>query len=259
MPKKSKLTMRARRMVTLGTTLLLAGTTIAAFALPGEINLNPTSFDPPRLSLTESSSIWVVVNKQNPLLTQSYTPKRLSYPAFPNPDLQNPDGLQLRKNAAVALTRMAAAMEAEGAGSLILNSGFRGFSKQKALYEGIRKSKGYEVAEQLSARPGHSEHQTGLAADLAAVESGCVIMVCFGKTDSGIWLRKNAYRFGFILRYPAGMTPITGFQYEPWHFRFVGVELSTEMKTRGIKTLEEFWNLSPAPTYSIAPSPSPSG
>ena len=258
MPKKNKLSMRTRRFVTIGITFVLAGTTIAAFALPSEINLNPTSFDPPRLSLTKPSSTWVVVNKLNPLTKLYYKPKKLVYPEFAKPNIQNPYDLQLRKNAAEALSEMAVAMKAEGAGTLILNSGFRDYYKQQALYENIKASQGYAVAEELSARPGHSEHQTGLAADLAAQESGCVIMVCFGKTDAGIWLRQNAYRFGFILRYPSKLTPITGFQYEPWHFRYVGTELSTEMKLKKIKTLEEFWGLEPAPSYSVTPKPSPS-
>ena len=187
-----------------------------------------------------------------------YKPKNLVYPNFAKPKIQNPYNLQLRKNASIALIEMAVAMKAEGAGTLVLNSGFRDYSKQKALYENIKASQGYAVAEELSARAGFSEHQTGLAADLAAQESGCVIMVCFGKTDAGIWLRQNSYRFGFILRYPSTLTPITGFQYEPWHFRYVGIELATEMKIKRIKTLEEFWGLEPAPTYSVSPSPSPS-
>jgi D-alanyl-D-alanine carboxypeptidase len=75
-------------------------------------------------------------------------------------------------------------------------------------------------------------------------------MACFGKTEAGVWLAENAHEFGFVLRYPKGYKPITGFQYEPWHFRYVGVELANEMKTKGIKTLEEFWGLESAPDYS---------
>ena len=74
-------------------------------------------------------------------------------------------------------------------------------------------------------------------------------MECFGKTESGIWLAANAQNFGFILRYPKGFEAISGFQYEPWHFRYVGIELATEMKTLGIETLEEFWGLDAAPDY----------
>jgi D-alanyl-D-alanine carboxypeptidase len=75
-------------------------------------------------------------------------------------------------------------------------------------------------------------------------------MVCFGKTEAGIWLAENAHQYGFVLRYPQGYKSFTGFQYEPWHFRYVGVELATEMRIKGINTLEEFWGLESAPDYT---------
>jgi zinc D-Ala-D-Ala carboxypeptidase len=74
--------------------------------------------------------------------------------------------------------------------------------------------------------------------------------VCFGTTEAGVWLSENAHKHGFIIRYQKGFRSITGFQYEPWHFRYVGVELATEMNAKGIKTLEEFWELGAAPDYS---------
>jgi D-alanyl-D-alanine carboxypeptidase len=145
---------------------------------------------------------------------------------------------------------LAAAMKAAGKGTLILNSGFRTYKTQKALYNRTKAARGLAVAEKLSARPGHSEHQLGLAADFSARGQGCVIMVCFGTTEAGIWLAENAHKHGFIVRYQKGYKSITGFQYEPWHFRYVGAELATEMHTKGIKTLEEFWELGAAPDYS---------
>jgi D-alanyl-D-alanine carboxypeptidase len=75
-------------------------------------------------------------------------------------------------------------------------------------------------------------------------------MVCFGNTEVGRWLEANAHEHGFILRYPKGFRAITGFQYEPWHFRYVGMELATELKSKGIKTLEEFWGLGSALDYT---------
>ena len=77
-----------------------------------------------------------------------------------------------------------------------------------------------------------------------------MILVCFGNTEAGRWLEENAHEYGFILRYPKGFRAITGFQYEPWHFRYVGVELETEMRLKGINTLEEFWGLESAPDYT---------
>jgi D-alanyl-D-alanine carboxypeptidase len=209
-----------------------------------------TIFDPPKYSIDEADSIWVVVNKQRQISPLRYKPENLVFPNFPIPKIQNPFGLQLRQEAAVATVEMAKAMKDEGAGTLILNSGFRTYKTQEALYDRTKATRGLAVAEKLSARPGHSEHQLGLAADFSARGQGCVILVCFGNTEAGRWLEENAHEYGFILRYPKGYKPITGFQYEPWHFRYVGVELSTEMKTKGIKTLEEFWDLESAPDYA---------
>jgi D-alanyl-D-alanine carboxypeptidase len=209
-----------------------------------------TIFDPPKYSLEEADSLWVVVNKQRQVSPLRYKPANLAFPIFTRPKIQNPYGLQLREEAAIATQELATAMKEAGKGTLILNSGFRTYKTQKALYDRTKETRGLAVAEKLSARPGHSEHQLGLAADFSARGKGCVIMVCFGKTEAGIWLEQNAHEYGFILRYPKGYRAITGFQYEPWHFRYVGVELATEMKTKGIKTLEEFWGLESASDYS---------
>ena len=209
-----------------------------------------TIFDPPKYSIDEADSIWVVVNKQRQISPLKYQPTNLVFPAFSKPKVQNPSGLQLREEAALATEEMAAAMTEEGIGTLILNSGFRTYKNQQGLYNRTRDTRGLAVAEKLSARPGHSEHQLGLAADFSVRGQGCVIMACFGNTEAGMWLAENAHEYGFVLRYPKGYKPITGFQYEPWHFRYVGVELATEMKTKGIKTLEEFWELESAPDYS---------
>jgi D-alanyl-D-alanine carboxypeptidase len=208
-----------------------------------------TIFSPPKYSIDDASSIWVVVNKQRQISPLRYKPENLVFPAFPNPRIQNPFGLQLRSEAALATVELAAAMKAAGKGTLILNSGFRTYKTQKALYDRTKETRGLAVAEKLSARPGFSEHQLGLAADFSARDQGCVIMVCFGNTEAGIWLAANAHEFGFILRYPKGYKAITGFQYEPWHFRYVGVELAIEMNSRAIETLEKFWGLGSAYDY----------
>ena len=221
--------------------------------LADQVQAKPvTIFDPPKYSIEEASSLWVVVNKQRPITPTRYKPANLSFPAFAKPKVQNPFGLQLRTEAAVATEQLAVGLKEAGLGKLVLNSGFRSYKNQKALYERTRDSRGVVVAEKLTARPGHSEHQLGLAADFSVRGQGCVIMTCFGKLEAGIWLAENAPKYGFILRYPKGYKSITGFQYEPWHFRYVGVELATEMKTKGIKTLEEFWKLPAASDYFAA-------
>jgi D-alanyl-D-alanine carboxypeptidase len=208
-----------------------------------------TIFDPPIYSIDEADSLWLVVNKQRPVPDLEYQPENLAFPEFPNLEPQNPKGSKLRQEAAVATEQLAAAMKAAGEGDLILTSGFRSYTTQKKLYMRSKSIRGVAAAEQLVARPGHSEHQLGLAADFSARGPGCVTEECFSETRAGIWLKDNAHIFGFIVRYPKGFEAITGFQYEPWHFRYVGIELATEMKTLGIETLEEFWGLGAAPDY----------
>jgi D-alanyl-D-alanine carboxypeptidase len=85
--------------------------------------------------------------------------------------------------------------------------------------------------------------------DIYEPKQGCRIYTCFGKTKGGSWVKKNSWKYGFIVRYPDGESATTGYQYEPWHLRFVGVELTTEMHTRGVTVLEKFWNYKPAPKY----------
>ena len=99
----------------------------------------------------------------------------------------------------------------------------------------------------MTARPGYSEHQTGLTVDLYGNE-GCQLAACFGETATGMWLRDNAYRFGYILRYHDGQQATVGYTYEPWHFRYVGVDVATAMHDQGVLNLEDFFGLPPAPT-----------
>jgi D-alanyl-D-alanine carboxypeptidase len=107
---------------------------------------------------------------------------------------------------------------------------------------------GKKVAENLAAHPGYSEHQTGLAADVSTTALGCRI-TNFGKSSASAWISTNGWQYGFIVRYPNGETATTGYQYEPWHLRFVGVELATQMHDQKITVLEKFWNLPAAPKY----------
>jgi D-alanyl-D-alanine carboxypeptidase len=85
--------------------------------------------------------------------------------------------------------------------------------------------------------------------DVSARGQGCQIRVCFGQTKAGLWLADNAYKHGFIIRYPDYATPYTGYQYEPWHLRYVGKGLAKEMHDDGVRTLEKFFSLPAAPNY----------
>jgi D-alanyl-D-alanine carboxypeptidase len=193
-------------------------------------------FNPSLHSLSKASSQWVVVNKLRPLAPLAYAPVLSK-------------NLNLAAIAGKAYDQMKAGMKKAGAGSLILNSGYRSYNTQKIVHANQVARLGLKAGEALAARPGHSEHQTGLAADVSASGQGCAIQVCFAKTKAGKWLAANSWQYGFVLRYPDGQTKITGYQFEPWHFRYVGVELATEMKSLNLTVLEKFWNLPAAPNY----------
>ena len=86
-----------------------------------------------------------------------------------------------------------------------------------------------EAADQYSARPGHSEHQTGLTIDITSESVHEGLTEAFGETEEGEWVAQNAHRFGYIIRYPQNRVSETGYQYEPWHLRYVGVKIATEI------------------------------
>ena len=131
---------------------------------------------------------------------------------------------------------------------LMLASGYRSYSAQANIYNAEAQDNGQTGADKESARPGHSEHQTGLAADIEPSSRNCEIQSCFGSTAEGKWLAANSYKYGFILRYQKGKDSLTGYEYEPWHLRFVGIDLSGEI-TRTGQTLEQFFSLSAYPDY----------
>jgi D-alanyl-D-alanine carboxypeptidase len=189
-------------------------------------------------------SIWVVVDKLRPLNPLDFTPSDLVTAAVPYSA-----NATMRAEAAGALEQMFAAAAAEGAGGMMVQNAFRPYSTQVSLYAGHVQRLGQAEADIASARPGHSEHQTGLTADIMPDNGQCGVADCFAQTSQGIWLAENAWRFGYHLRYPQGKTDVTGYKFEPWHYRYVGIELSTELHQQGVTTLEEFFGLPAAPTY----------
>ena len=119
-----------------------------------------------------------------------------------------------------------------------IQSGYRSYDLQESLYNKYVNRDGKEAADTYSARPGHSEHQTGLAFDLNTITDD------FQYTDEGIWINDNCYKYGFILRYPKGKESITGYKYESWHLRYVGIDLATKLYNNGDWiTLEEYFNI----------------
>lgn len=195
--------------------------------------------------LDTPSSLTVMVNKMRPLAQKDYVPANLVMPQ----GIPNANGTPLRAEAAAALEAMAA--EAKTAGvNLVLNSGYRSYSTQISVYNGYVQNFGQAAADATSAKPGFSEHQTGLAADLSAAGQGCSIMPCFETTAGGQWLAANAWKYGFVLRYPNGKEATTGYNFEPWHFRYVGNDLAELMHKTGYPTLEDYLGLGLAPDYA---------
>jgi D-alanyl-D-alanine carboxypeptidase len=143
---------------------------------------------------------------------------------------------QVRPEVATRLEALFDAAAAAGHPDLSVISGFRSYETQKATYEYWVELLGRERADQISARPGHSEHQLGLAVDIAG--PSCSGWQCFGDTPEGRWVAAHAHRFGFIIRHPQGGMPVTGYDYEPWHLRYVGPRASWMMTVRD----EVYWD-----------------
>lgn len=194
------------------------------------------SFDKTRYSLTDPASLWMIVNKQR-ALPANYTPVGLT----------NSDGSLLRPEAATAIKQMIEEARKNGLNLRII-SGYRSYQSQQSVYSNYVIEDGQTAADTYSARPGHSEHQTGLAADIGGLNRSCDLEICFGDTAEGKWLAAHANDYGFIIRYTQTKTEVTGYQYEPWHVRFVGLELAKELKGSN-QTLEEFFGLGAAPNY----------
>ncbi|MCC9176116.1 D-alanyl-D-alanine carboxypeptidase family protein [Arthrobacter sp. zg-Y750] len=204
----------------------------------GLITWSPSTGAAVQRDIDDPASVGAVVNKQRPFGPADYAPA----------DLVPAGGSTLRAEAADAFSRMQADAAAAGV-DLALVSAYRSYSAQSAVYDSYVARYGVEAADRISARPGHSEHQSGLAADVGAADGSCQLQACFAQTPAGQWVEANAHRFGFIVRYPEGAEPVTGYAYEPWHLRYVGDSMAAGLRASGAGTLETYLGLAPAPGY----------
>lgn len=201
-------------------------------------------FAPVSEASQDPDSIHVLVNARNPLVPLDHSPSDLVQPAVPTPH----ERVRLREEPAEALEMLITAATEEGM-NLSMTSGYRSYELQEQIYDEQVAALGQEAADALVARPGHSEHQSGLAVDLYSEDQpGCIATACFGDTPEGLWLEENAAEFGFIIRYPEGAEDITGISYEPWHLRYLGEETALAVHEADL-TLEEFWGEPAAPDY----------
>lgn len=184
---------------------------------------------PVLLTNEQAASLTVVVNKKHKL-PSDYVPRLVPV-----------GSTQIRQETANAINQLISEASKQGY-SLKIVSGYRSYSQQQSVYNSYVASDGQTNADTYSARPGFSEHQTGLVADIGYSNSYCNLEVCFGETPAGRWVAANASNFGFIIRYPLGKDSITGYQYEPWHLRYLGVETAKAVVGSG-KTLDEYFGV----------------
>ena len=199
---------------------------------PQTLNLNKHQY-----SLSDPASIWVIVNKQRPLTPLDYKPNDLHDVGF---------GQKMTNKSAKDLIAMMVAAKKDKV-ELTFESGFRSYEAQQKAYDSIVSGFSQAVADNESARPGYSEHQTGLAMDFG--NDDCKVHDCFTSTKEGKWLATNSYKYGFIMRYPADKQSITGYKEEAWHYRYVGKPLATELHKKGSPTLEEYFAVAGGEQY----------
>lgn len=189
--------------------------------------------------VTNPASVHVLVNKERNL-PSDYVPDDLVVPDVPFSFSGDSPKKQMRKEAAAALEKLVAAAAQDDI-TLKAVSGYRSYNTQRALFDSYAKRDGIEAANRYSAHPGQSEHQTGLTMDISGASVNYALTTELGKTDEGIWLAEHAADYGFIIRYPEGKEHITGYMYEPWHIRYVGVDAAKAVSESGL-TLEEYLN-----------------
>ena len=194
---------------------------------PAKLDLE-SSFYENVITVSNGDSKLVLVNK-NYALDSSYAQSDLVLPNVLALGHEQNKTIYLREEASQHLEQLFSAAEQEAGLIFLARSGYRSYETQVSLYQRYVDQNGQEAADRFSARAGHSEHQTGLAIDVTADSVNGQLTTEFGKTAEGIWLKDNAHRFGYIIRYLEGRESETGYQYEPWHIRYVGVEAATEI------------------------------
>lgn len=197
-----------------------------------DINLFGNNYYKNIKTITEPDIYLVLVNKEYKL-PENYVPSKLE---LISNEFSN-ENKYLREEAKIAFETLS--KEAKNLGyRVVAVSTYRDYEYQDKLYNMYVQEKGIDYADKCSARPGHSEHQTGLAVD---VEGSNRDYDEFENSKEFVWMKENAYKYGFILRYPKGKEKITGFKYEPWHYRYVGLDTAKTIHDEKL-TLEEYYD-----------------
>jgi D-alanyl-D-alanine carboxypeptidase len=196
----------------------------------------------------DPSSITVFVNKEY-AIPKDYKPEELVTPNVVFNLVTYDERTLMRPEAAKALEELFAAAKEE---DIILYgiSAYRSYQRQYTIFTNNIVKQGKEHTLKYSAVPGTSEHQTGLAIDVSSKSLGFKLSSNFSSSPEGIWLAENAYKYGYIIRYPEDKADITGYAYEPWHIRYVGIGLANYLYTNDL-TLDEYYNYTPSPGFDF--------
>ena len=201
-------------------------------------SLNYSNIDKESQVDLDPDSITVLVNKQY-TLDENYEPMDLVVPNIKFSFSAYDPKMQLRQEAATAIENLFNAAKQEGL-QLAGVSGYRSYKRQFQIYASNLIRRGTEFTNQYSAMAGASEHQTGLAMDISTASINYRLSDSFATTPEGIWVSNNCHKYGFIVRFPEDKTHVTGYSYEPWHIRYVGVELATYLTEKNL-SLDEYY------------------
>ena len=201
--------------------------------------LNATPIPARIVNSADDADLWKIANKSRAFANPRYQPSDLRIVSVPTLPGRGQDERSLRAVLIPDLEKLVAAARAAGV-TIRVGSGYRSYTTQASLFASYVHQHGEAAASRFSSHPGHSEHQSGLAVDFAGADQTCWVDDCFERTAAGKWLAAHAHEYGFILRYPKGKEKITGYQYEPWHFRYVGRELAGALQQSDL-TMEEAW------------------
>ena len=191
----------------------------------------PPATNPPAAGVT----LLTPVDKDH-ALPASYVPPGLA--VIPGPYLAPGFGGELRQEALDALVSMLDNADAAGH-DIRARSAYRSYATQESTFNFWVNALGYDAAVKVSAMAGHSEHQLGTTVDLTSPAVGWDLLESFGQTPEGQWLAANAHNYGFALSYPAGAEAATGYTYEPWHFRYIGIAQALAWNAIGL-TLNQY-------------------
>lgn len=194
------------------------------------------SADPTTVEEADARGFLILVNKTHPV-DQNNAPDDLTSIKYYAKD-RSASGRYMRAEAAGKFNKMVEAAKKDGL-TIVMTTAYRSYSFQKTLWDSYVANEGEAAAARFSAKPGMSEHQTGLAVDISAPSVNYSLTDKFENTKEGRWLAKNAHIFGFIMRYPKDGEAVTGYKYEPWHFRYVGEDAAAVIYQKD-ETLEEY-------------------